>query len=331
MRSAHSSWQMELANAIMDLPTLLAAVELTPEQLPALYHAPQTFPLRVPRGFVARMRKGDPTDPLLLQVLPLAQELQSAVGFSKDPLQEKQINPVPGLLHNYHGRVLLIVTGTCAIHCRYCFRRHFPYEDNNPGQQGWQQAVDYIAKNTQIAEVILSGGDPLSLKDAPLQTLIQQLAAIPHVKRLRFHSRLPIVLPQRITPELVKVLTSSRLQPVMVVHSNHANELDNTVKTAITHLRAAQVPVLNQAVLLKNINDSVGALADLSEALFSVGILPYYLHLLDPVSGAAHFSVSEATAKELWQKLLRVLPGYLVPRLVKAQAGAAMKLPIALF
>jgi EF-P beta-lysylation protein EpmB len=324
-------WQMELSHAITDLPTLLAAVGLTPEQLPALDPMPQPFALRVPRGFVARMRRGDPNDPLLLQVLPLAAELLPILNFSNDPLQEAQITPVPGLLHKYHGRVLLIMTGACAIHCRYCFRRHFPYADNNPGQQGWQQAITYIANDPQITEVILSGGDPLMLKDAPLHALIQQLAAVKHVKRLRIHSRLPIVLPQRITPALVAALTSSRLQPVMVVHSNHANELDDTVKTAIAHLRAAQIPVLNQAVLLKNVNDSTVALAALSEALFAAGVLPYYLNLLDPVNGAAHFAVAEETAKELVRELMRILPGYLVPRLVKEQAGAAMKLPIAVF
>lgn len=327
--SAQANWQIALADAITDLSGLLAAVKLDAPDIGASATAVRQFPLRVPRGFVARMRPGDPNDPLLLQVLPHAKELEWAPGFSTDPLQEKRVNYIPGLLHKYHGRVLLTVTSGCAVNCRYCFRRHFPYEDNNPGTEGWNDALEYIAAHADIREVIFSGGDPLLVKDAPLGALINKIAQIPHVKRLRIHTRLPVVLPERVTPGLVNCLTATRLQPVVVVHCNHANEIDDHVRAAIRDLTAARITVFNQSVLLKGVNDSVAALLDLSEALFAAGVVPYYLHLLDKVQGSAHFEVSETEAQQLLSGLLQQLPGYLVPKLVREQPGAKSKLPLA--
>lgn len=326
--SSSTDWQIELAQAITQPQQLLDLLQLDSSLLCDAQLASRSFSLRVPQGFVARMRKGDPFDPLLLQVLPLGQELINKPDFLQDPLMENKANVVTGLLHKYKDRVLLLATGACAINCRYCFRRHFPYENNNPGMQGWQTALNYIAADKKINEVILSGGDPLLLKDKSLAELVGKIAEIPHIKRLRIHSRLPIVLPARITDELLITLTQTRLQPVMVVHSNHANEIDSHVAYAIARLRVARIPVFNQAVLLKNINDSVAALKNLSEKLFSVGIMPYYLHLLDKVEGTHHFDVPLEKAKALMSELLKELSGYLVPKLVQEQAGALSKLPV---
>lgn len=320
------NWQAALANAITDPKQLLTTLNLNSELSNA---AIQQFPFRVTHEFVARMEKGNPKDPLLLQVLPLGQELQPATGFSLDPLAEKSATRAPGLLHKYRDRVLFTLTSACAINCRYCFRRHFPYADNNPAIQGWQQAISYIATHVEIKEVILSGGDPLIVKDAQLQELLKKLAVIPHLKRLRIHTRLPIVLPQRITTELLQALTSTPLQIVVVVHVNHANEIDNPVRNIINLLRDARIPVFNQSVLLKNINDSVTTLINLSETLFAAGIIPYYLHMLDKVQGAAHFDVSEETARQLVWEMMQQLPGYLVPKLVREEPGMPAKSPIA--
>jgi EF-P beta-lysylation protein EpmB len=290
----------------------------------------QQFPLRVPRGFVARMQKGNLEDPLLKQVLPLNQELMPTFGFSKDPLHEKEATKLPGLLHKYRDRVLLTLVSACAINCRYCFRRHFPYEENNPGIEGWNHAIDYIKNNSEIKEVIFSGGDPLILKDMQLQELTQKIAKISHVKRLRIHTRMPIVLPERITDELLHWLTASRLTSIMVVHANHANEIDDSVTIAMDKLLKAGIRVFNQSVLLKGINDSVSALVELSEKLFDAGIIPYYLHMLDRVQGAAHFEVDEKIARNLVWDMMQELPGYLVPKLVREQAGAPAKIPISI-
>jgi EF-P beta-lysylation protein EpmB len=288
-----------------------------------------TFPLRVPRAFVARMRPGRADDPLLRQVLPVvAERLLRMPGFTLDPLAEAEANPVPGLIHKYRGRLLLIVNGHCAIHCRYCFRRHFPYAAQQASKGEWSRAFDYIARDDSIREVILSGGDPLSVPDRHLQWLISQVEAIPGVARLRIHSRLPVVIPQRITPALVAVLAGSRLQASLVIHANHAQELDDSVAAALWPLRRAGIVLLNQTVLLAGINDEVEALSALSERLFAIGVLPYYLHLLDQVAGAAHFAVSEARAQALREALRARLPGYLVPQFVREVAQAASKIPL---
>jgi len=319
--SDNSNWQSLLADAVTDPHELCQLLQLDPKHIIDTHFATREFRLRVPRGFVARMQAGNPKDPLLLQVLPQAQEMISTPGYDRDPLQESKVNPVPGLLHKYHGRVLLTLTGACAINCRYCFRRHFPYDDNTPGSTGWQKAVDYIAQDPSIVEVILSGGDPLLMKDAQLQLLLTQLEKISHLKLLRIHTRLPIVLPERMTDELLSLLTRLRLQPVVVVHCNHPQEIDNTVAQALQSLRHAHITVLNQTVLLKNINDNADVLINLSHRLFEQGVLPYYLHLLDPVQGAAHFEVNHQTAQALWSECHAKLPGYLVPRLVQEVAG----------
>jgi EF-P beta-lysylation protein EpmB len=324
----YATWQQALADIITNPKELFAELKLKPELIDAAYRATELFQLRVPRAFVARMRVGDPMDPLLLQVLPRDAEFQQVPGFEYHPLKEQAANPVPGLLHKYPGRALLIVTGSCAVNCRYCFRRHFPYEDNNPGTKGWEAALDYIAQDSSITEVIYSGGEPLLLKDQQLQDLTEKIAAISHVQRLRIHTRFPVVIPQRVTPELVSVLADTRLQTVVVLHANHANEIDIEVGRAMQKFRQANIVLLNQAVLLKNINDSVQAQVDLAEALFSVGILPYYLHVLDKVQGAAHFDVSEEQAKALILQMQKQLSGYLVPKLVKEQAGMLSKIAV---
>ncbi|HEX2164949.1 MAG TPA: EF-P beta-lysylation protein EpmB, partial [Thermoanaerobaculia bacterium] len=287
------------------------------------------FPLRVPRGFVARMRPGDPRDPLLLQVLAAAAEVEPVPGYGPDPLAEAGAQPVPGVLHKYRGRALLVVTGACAVHCRYCFRRHFPYGERGLTRSAEARALAWLAGEPSIDEAILSGGDPLTLPDDRLAGLAARLAEVPHLRRLRLHTRLPIVLPERVDEALLAWLTGTRLAPVVVVHANHAREIDGAVAAALGRLRAAGVPVLNQSVLLAGVNDSADALAELSEALFAAGALPYYLHLLDPVAGAAHFAVPEERARAVHAALAARLPGYLVPRLVREVPGAPGKVPVA--
>lgn len=320
-----TNWQAKLRGAKIDPLTLLEETGLAGNAPALANEAAISFPLRVTEGFKNRIINGDLSDPLLRQILPLADEDVDHPGFSFDPLVEHEKQPVPGLLHKYHGRALLVVTGACAIHCRYCFRRHFPYSNSNPASQHWQTALDYLARDHSVTEIILSGGDPLTVSDERLASLVKSLADIPHIKRLRIHTRIPIVLPERIVDPLLDWLTGTRLKPVMVVHVNHANELDQSVKSALDKLRCAQIQLLNQSVLLKGVNDSVSALATLSEKLFEYGVLPYYLHMLDPVKGAAHFEVDESRARLLMQGLREILPGYLVPKLVREDAGSPGK------
>ncbi len=321
-------WQRLLREAVSNLADLLRLLDLEPEDVGASRAAARDFPLRVPRGFVDRMRPGDPNDPLLRQVLPVRAETQTVLGFVDDPLAESVVSPAPGMLHKFAGRVLLVATGACAVHCRYCFRRHYPYAADRPWRDGWRAARDTIAKDASIREVILSGGDPLSLHDDKLGMLATALADIPHVRRLRIHTRLPIVLPERVDDALLSWLTGTRLRPIVVVHANHAQEIDASVRRGVARLRERQVPVLNQAVLLAGINDRVDDLVALSEALFDGGIMPYYLHVLDPVRGAAHFDVSDDRAAALVRDAAARLPGYLVPRLVREVPGAPAKMPV---
>ncbi|HEV8078496.1 MAG TPA: EF-P beta-lysylation protein EpmB [Marinobacter sp.] len=322
------AWQDALKDLIRTPEALFQALELDISLLPAALKASQSFELRVPRAFVARMHKRDINDPLLRQVLPLGQELLAEPGYSQDPLAEAAANPHPGLIHKYHGRVLLIVTGSCAINCRYCFRRHFPYADNRPGRADWQQALDYIRADTSITEVIFSGGDPLNAPDSQLAWLVNQLEGIQHITRLRIHTRLPIVIPSRITDDCLSWLAHNRFATSVVIHSNHANELDAEVGQALERLRSAGIVLLNQTVLLKGINDDTDTLANLSERLFALGVLPYYLHLLDKVAGAAHFAVGLNQARALHLQLRQRLSGYLVPKLVQELPGEASKTPI---
>jgi len=314
-----------MTEAITRPDKLLSALSLPDQLLPAAESAARLFPLRVPRPFLQRMTPGDSNDPLLLQVLPLHAEHQDASGFIEDPVGDLDALKAPGLLHKYHGRVLLLTTGACAIHCRYCFRRHFPYAGKQLGHQGRAAAMDYIRADDSITEVILSGGDPLSLSDQRLASLAAELQQIPHLLRLRIHTRQPVVLPQRVDRHLTAWMAASRLKVIMVVHANHPQELDQTVADAFTRIADSGVQLLNQTVLLKGINDDADTLARLSENLFQAGVLPYYLHLLDTVRGASHFAVEHAHAVALHRQLSHRLPGYLLPRLVTEQAGEGSK------
>lgn len=321
-------WQQALTEGFNNLQQLCHYLALNPTTLNLTTLEQTTFPLRVPRGYAANMEKSNPHDPLLLQVLPVAAELVDYAGFSNDPVGDLAAHTASGIIHKYHGRALIITTGSCAINCRYCFRRNFPYADVQLTKSRWDSTLTYIRQHTELTEIILSGGDPLLLSDDRLGDLITAISAIKHVKRLRIHSRIPIVLPERITPELLACFKNNRLQFVLIVHANHANELSDAVATACKCLSQAGITLLNQSVLLKGINDSVTVLTTLSEKLLMLGVLPYYLHLLDKAKGTGHFEVSEKIALDLYQQLQTLLPGYLVPKLVSEQAGAAYKIPL---
>ena len=322
------TWQQEMAQLITRLDELLAFVGIPAEQVQTLTDAAPDFPLRVPRPYARRIKPGDINDPLLRQVLPIQQEREVQPGFISDPLQEASTTPQPGIIHKYHGRALLVLAPSCAINCRYCFRREFPYHENSLSLDDWDRALDYIRQDDSISEVIFSGGDPLVNSDTRLQALTQLVADIPHVERLRIHSRLPVVLPQRITEPLLAAITAPQLQTVMVLHTNHANEIDAEVARATQALQQAGVTLLNQAVLLKGVNHTLASQLDLNHQLFRVQVLPYYLHLLDPVRGAAHFDIPEAEAKILHQQMLAHLPGYLVPKLVRETPDKPAKTPV---
>ncbi|STX50228.1 lysine aminomutase [Legionella busanensis] len=317
------SWKKILAESFTSSHELLKFLELPVETASTV--ADKQFKTRVPYSFAARMQKRNPQDPLLLQVLATDFEMDKAANYTEDPLKETESNHLPGLIHKYEGRVLLTFTSICAINCRYCFRRHFPYQDNNPGQAGWKKVIDYLQQDKTIHEVILSGGDPLLASDNVLEAFIKQLETIQHIKILRFHTRIPIVLPERITEDLLKILKSTSLHKVMVLHCNHAQELDNQVKLVCQLLSQAGCTLLNQAVLLKGINNHIDALVNLSKSLFDCGILPYYLHLLDKVLGAAHFDLPLVEARKLYLQLQAKLPGYLVPKLACEEPGKANK------
>ena len=315
-------WQRELSGAVRDVGELCALLGLSPVDLPA---AASQFPLLVPRTFVARMRPRDPRDPLLLQVLPTAAEDQDVAGFTSDPLHEREALAAPGLVHKYAGRALLLAAAGCAVNCRYCFRREFPYAESGATRAGLEAALGAIAADTSLSEVILSGGDPLLLDDDRLGELVERIESLPHVRRLRIHTRLPIVLPSRVTDALVGILRGTRLACVVVVHANHPAELDAGVAAAAERLAAARAVLFNQAVLLAGVNDSADVLAELSERLVELGVVPYYLHLLDRVRGTAHFEVGEERARDLLDSLRRRLPGYAVPRLAREVPGEPAK------
>jgi EF-P beta-lysylation protein EpmB len=334
--AAIPDWQRQLAEAIRDPMELLALLELTPGDLgpgitaASLAAAAADFPLRVPRAFIARMRRGDPRDPLLLQVLAQPRELEPVPGYMADPLGEAVAREAPGLLRKYAGRALLIATGACAVHCRYCFRRHYDYgADQDTDGPRWHTGLAAVAADPSIEELILSGGDPLSLGNARLAQLFARIAAMPRVRRVRIHTRTPIVLPARVDAGLIALLAAWRERLVIVVHANHPDELDAATTDALRQLAGCATAQLNQSVLLAGINDTADTLAELSRRLFAAGTLPYYLHQLDPVAGAAHFSVADVTAMDLHQQLIATLPGYLVPRLVREVPGAPGKLPLA--
>ncbi|MDI5890824.1 EF-P beta-lysylation protein EpmB [Halomonas rhizosphaerae] len=321
-------WQTQLARAIRDPHELCRRLGLDEAFWPGAERGHALFEVRVPEAYLARIRPGDPSDPLLRQVLPLAEEALVAPGYVADPLEEAEHAPAPGLIHKYPGRVLLIASPACAVNCRYCFRRHFPYEENAPSRAQWETTLDHLRDDATLHEAILSGGDPLAASDRQLAWLVERLAAIPHLRRLRIHTRLPVVIPDRIDDALLGWLGATRLQKVMVLHINHANEIDEAVIAACRRLSAAGVTLLNQSVLLRGVNDGIAPLAALSERLFEAGILPYYLHVLDPVAGAAHFDVADDEARELVAGLREVLPGFLMPRLVREIPGEASKTPL---
>jgi len=322
-----NSWQKDLRHVITEPKKLLDLLDINADDYLQHFKARQLFPVRVPLPFIKRMENGNINDPLLKQVMPLSSEFVVTEGFVSDPLQEHD-TVAEGLLHKYKNRVLMIVKAGCAINCRYCFRRHFPYQENSPNKQRWQQALQYISEHNEISEVIFSGGDPLMASDEHLAWLVAQIERIPHVKRLRLHTRLPVVIPNRITHGLVNLLSQSRLKATMVLHINHGNEIAADFVNALEPLRAARIPLFNQSVLLKGINDNANTLIELSEKMFDVGIIPYYLHLFDPVQGAAHFNIKDADAVKIANDMLAALPGFLMPKLVREIAGEANKTPI---
>ncbi|HET7063886.1 MAG TPA: EF-P beta-lysylation protein EpmB [Rudaea sp.] len=327
-RAQPRRWQELWREAVTDPRELLAELDLQAFASTLLPQSDTGFPLRVPRGFVARMRRGDPHDPLLLQVLPQVRELLEVPGFTRDAVGDLPARTANGVLHKYEGRALLVATGSCAVHCRYCFRRHFPYASQTAAAAGWDEAVADVQADESIVEVILSGGDPLSLATAKLAELTRALAPIRHLRRLRIHTRLPVVLPERIDDEFSRWLGALPWPTTIVLHANHANELDASVAAACARLRDSGAILLNQSVLLRGVNDNASVLADLSERLFDCGVLPYYLHQLDRVAGAAHFEVDDTRARDLVDELRDRLPGYLVPRLVREIAGARAKTPL---
>ncbi|MES9833005.1 MAG: EF-P beta-lysylation protein EpmB [Candidatus Thiodiazotropha sp. DIVDIV] len=322
-----SVWQDALSQGFSDLKGLLEYLQLDSDHALSATRAQHQFSLKVPREYAALMDKGDPDDPLLRQILPCSEEMTEFPGFVADPVGDLVAKQEPGLLHKYQGRVLILATGACAIHCRYCFRRHYPYQNGTATPQQWQRILDYLKDQPSIKEVILSGGDPLMINDQRLSSMLQQLQSLTQLKRLRLHSRLPVVLPQRITPALLDLFRNTPLQTVMVLHVNHPKELSPAVAEACGLMKSSGITLLNQSVLLKGVNDNADTLVELSERLFEVGIMPYYLHLLDRVSGAAHFEVEEEILNHLKQQLLHRLPGYLVPKMVREIAGEGSKTP----
>ncbi|CAM0671402.1 EF-P beta-lysylation protein EpmB [Acinetobacter baumannii] len=323
------NWQSQLSDLITDPLELLNLLELSTDQLlSGAILASEKFKLRVPRAFVGKMNAKDPLDPLLLQVLPHHLELEEHPEFVTDPLGEEAANQLPGVLHKYKSRFLLTLTGACAVHCRYCFRRHFPYQENLPKNEDWLNIKNYIESNPDINEVILSGGDPLTLSNRKLALWLERLSSLKQVKILRIHSRVPIVIPNRIDEELISLLKNSRLRIILVVHSNHASELDDFTCSKLLQLSEHHITVLNQAVLLKGVNDSAQTLTDLSYRLFEARVMPYYLHVLDNVKGAQHFDLIPSEIDAIYQDVLASLPGYLVPKLVREIAGEKNKTPL---
>ena len=321
----YSDWKSELSNCISSIDQLLQQLGLNSKDLKASHLATQNFSIKVPQHYAQLMEYGNPQDPLLKQVLPIQAELNQDPNFSADPVNESEYNPVPGIVHKYRNRVLMIISPNCAINCRYCFRRHFPYEENRQSKQQWLQALEYLKSKPEINEVIYSGGDPLAANDNFLSWLTQQIETIKHIKRLRIHTRLPVVIPSRIDNSLLDWLSNTRLNPIMVLHINHANEIDSKLCQSVDQLKAAGITVLNQSVLLKGVNDSSHILTSLSEKLFDAGIMPYYLHMLDPVQGASHFDISKDQAIKIFTQMQAELPGFLLPKLVQERAGETSK------
>ncbi len=323
---ASLTWQEQLMQGFKQAKDLLTYLGIPLEH----YHhqAEAQFKTIVPKSFASKMLKGDVNCPLLKQVLPLKEELVLEKGYHFDPLGEKQSNPVKGVLHKYHGRVLVTLTTTCAVHCRYCFRRHFPYEENRLSTKDWGHVLNYLQSHPEVHEVIVSGGDPLLIPNANLVKFVDEISTLKQIETLRVHTRLPVVLPVRLDQGLIDMFSKLKLNKVVVLHINHPNELCDEIKSGVERLRQANVMVFNQAVLLKGINDDSAVLETLCRRLFDSGILPYYLHFLDKVHGAKHFEVEKQYALFLHKSIQDKLPGYLVPKLVEEVAGAKSKLAL---
>lgn len=335
-----SNWKSDFVNTINDKQTLAKMLDLPIDFVETVFgetdeknvgEKMSDFPLKVPQKFVKKMQKGNLNDPLLLQILPTFAETVQTAGFVTDPLAEKSANPTKGIIHKYRSRVLMPITGACMVHCRYCFRQHFDYQENLPTADDWQTIVDYIEKNLDVNEVILSGGDPLSLSDRRLFAVLDTLENIPQIRTIRLHSRVPVVIPNRLDDALLKRLSSSRCQIVLVIHANHPNELDDETIFYLQRAKLAGITLLNQTVLLKNINNDADILANLSEKMWQAGVLPYYLHVLDKVAGASHFYIDDAEAVAIYWQLLAKCAGYLVPKLVRETPNEPFKTPINLY
>ncbi|WP_372986201.1 EF-P beta-lysylation protein EpmB [Marinobacter sp.] len=326
------SWQ-ELLSASMTTPeALLERLNLPTETwLEGARAGHRLFPIRVPEPFIARMTPGNPDDPLLRQVLPRMDEAAEVSGFIRDPLHEDGAIQTTGMIRKYRSRALLMVTGQCAINCRYCFRRHFPYEEQRLTPEDRDQVLRTLGDSPEINEVIFSGGDPLAVNDRLLARWAADIAKVPHIRRIRLHTRLPVVIPQRVCDALLKWVSSSPLQVVIVLHINHPAEIDKPTRRALGYLHSAGAILLNQSVILRGVNDTADALEDLSETLFEAGVMPYYLHAFDPVAGAHHFDVGDNEARELVRELLKRLPGFLVPKLVREVPGEESKTPLDLW
>ncbi len=324
----YSSWQNILANSTTNIQDILNKFSLN---VGDFYDQPleiDNFPIKIPPGFLKKIISGDPNDPILKQILPSASEIIKLKNYSYDPLLENQSNPTHGILHKFKGRALVTMTGNCAIHCRYCFRKHFDYQANTPSKKHWSKIKEYLINHSDIFEIILSGGDPLINNDHYLGDFIQMISSIPNITTLRIHSRVPIVLPERITPSLLDIIANTKLMKVMVVHTNHPQELDQQINSKIRLLKNAGLTIFNQSVLLAGVNNKANILIDLSKLLFSYGIIPYYLNMLDQVTGSQKFYVKQKDALNIYQILLSSLPGYLVPKLVQEHPNLPYKKPL---
>lgn len=325
--TVQKDWKQSFANTVQDSQTLADILQIKLDTSQKF----SNFPLKVPMNFVKKMQKGNPNDPLLLQILPTFAETIQVAGFVNDPLQEQSANPTKGIIHKYQSRVLLPITGACMVNCRYCFRQHFDYHENLPSQDDWQTMIDYIVKHADVNEVILSGGDPLSLSDRRLFDILQKLENLPQIKTIRLHTRVPMVIPERLSIELIERLASSRCQVVIVIHANHPNEIDEESCFYLQRAKNMGITLLNQTVLLKNINNHADILAKLNEKLWQAGVLPYYLHVLDKVAGASHFYIDDDEAVNIYWQLLAKCSGYLVPKLVREMPDKPFKTPIDLY